>query len=391
MPMGDESFYAIDGTEVNRSVLLQVMIDFFNRKYPNAQITDFNEGSVIRNILESIACEIFHVELNDQNILRACFLATSYGNYLDLKGQELHTARDQGQQAMGVLKFSLAEATDTEVLIQAGTSLMDSETGILFDTTADAIIPIGDTNTSVAAISRVIGEVTNAAAGKITVFTDTTLYPSLTVTNEEAFTGGRDAESDEEYRSRLLEVKTQDSFGSLEYYKRLGESVEGVHDVAFVDKTGYTAEVKINPDVKPLSNDILAQVTAQYTTEANHVYKHTFYVSEVAYTTVPLEVSVDVSDEVDEQIFKDVISAVFNGGEVISASTARNIELNYLGLNIGESVTNYQLLTAIESLSFVRQVTSLTSDSETFTELSPDTGKALKVGTISITQTEVNS
>ena len=85
MPMGDESFYAIDGTEVNRSVLLQVMIDFFNRKYPNAQITDFNEGSVIRNILESIACEIFHVELNDQNILRACFLTTSYGNYLDLK------------------------------------------------------------------------------------------------------------------------------------------------------------------------------------------------------------------------------------------------------------------------------------------------------------------
>ena len=175
-----------------------------------------------------------------------------------------------------------------------------------------------------------------------------------------------------------------------EYPHVEGESVDGVQDVAFVAKTGYTAEVKVNPKVKPLSNDLLAEVTGQYTTEANSVYGHSFYVSEVSYTTVPLEISVDVSDEVDEQIFKDVISAVFNGGEVISASTARNIELNYLGLNIGESVTNYQLLTAIESLSFVRQVTSLTSDSETFTELSPDTGKALKLGTVTVTQTEVS-
>ena len=386
-----DTFYNIFGEEVSRETLLQEMIDLYNQKYPDSQITDFNEGSEIRNLLESISCDVFHLENDNQNILRACFLATSYGDYLDLFGQELHTQRDLGQQSMGVLKFSLAEATDTEVLIQAGTSLMDSETGILFDTTGDAIIPIGDTNTSVAAISRVIGEVTNASAGKITVFTDNTLYPSLTVTNEEAFTGGRDAESDEEYRSRLLEVKTQDSFGSREYYKRLGESVDGVHDVAFVAKTGYTAEVKVNPKTKPLTNDLLAEVTGQYTTEANLVYGHSFYVSEVAYTTVPLEISVGVTDEVDDQIFKDVLAAVFNGGEVISASTARNIELNYLGLNIGESVTVFQLLTAIESLSFVTQVTSITSDSETFTELSPDTGKALKLGTVTITQTEVNS
>ena len=38
------------------------MIDFFNAKYPDSQITDFNEGSEIRNILESIACDIFHLE-----------------------------------------------------------------------------------------------------------------------------------------------------------------------------------------------------------------------------------------------------------------------------------------------------------------------------------------
>ena len=85
--MGDTSFTTVTGEEISRTIIVQNMIDFYNEKYPNAYITDFNEGSEIRNILEAIACDVFHLELNDQNILRACFLSTSYGSYLDLFGE----------------------------------------------------------------------------------------------------------------------------------------------------------------------------------------------------------------------------------------------------------------------------------------------------------------
>ena len=61
MVLGEESFYTIDGAEVNRGTLVQRMIDYYNSKYPDTQITDFNEGSEIRNLLESIAVDIYHL------------------------------------------------------------------------------------------------------------------------------------------------------------------------------------------------------------------------------------------------------------------------------------------------------------------------------------------
>lgn len=388
MVLGEESFYTIDGAEVNRGTLVQRMIDYYNSKYPDTQITDFNEGSEIRNLLESIAVDIYHMELDNQNILRACFLATSYGTYLDLFGEEYHTPRDLGEQSRGVLTFSIPEATTTEILIPRGTSIFDSDTGILFDTTGDTIINIGDTTATCSAISRVIGENTNAKPGKLTVFADQNNkpYSSLSVTNINAFTGGRDYETDDEYRSRLLQVKGQDSFGSREYYIRLGESIDGVHDVLLHDKTGYTAEVLVNGDIKPLDDDILAMVTGMYTTEANLVYNHNFTVSEVDYTTVDLELTVGVSDEVDDQLFIDLLTTVFDGGYIEAGRTSDSIQLSYPGVRIGEYLTNYQLLTALESLSFVIQVTSLTSDGETFTRLEPDTDTVLQLGEVTVTQ-----
>ena len=123
MVLGEESFYTIEGTEINRGILVQKMIDYYNMKYPESQITDFNEGSEIRNLLESIAVDIYHLEADNQGILRACFLATSYGAYLDLFGEEYHTPRDQGEQSRGVVTFTIPEATNTEIIIPRGTSL----------------------------------------------------------------------------------------------------------------------------------------------------------------------------------------------------------------------------------------------------------------------------
>ena len=390
MALGDESFYTILGEEVNRSTLVQKMIDYFNNKYPDTQITDFNEGSEIRNILESIAADVYHVESSDQDILRAVFLSTSYGRWLDLFGEELNRPRDYGSVSTGNVVFTIPEEATQEVIIPDGTILLDSETGIEFATSGDAVISIGETSVTCLAVSVIIGLNTNSKADKITVFRDNPPVSSLTVTNPEAMTGGRNSELDDEYRTRLLQVRAEDNFGSIQYYVNLGQNVDGVHDVILTDSTNYTGKIIVNGDTKPLPADVLANVVSVYNSQANLVYNQTFEVEEVGYTTVDLEMTVGVTEEVDEEIFTDVLEVLFNGGYFESASTSRNIEINYQGLNINEQLTNYQILTIIEALKFVVQVTSLTSDGSTFKQLTPDTNTVLKLGTVTITQDVVN-
>ena len=123
MPVGDQKFYMLEGTEIDRTILLQYMIDFYNYKHPDTEITDFNEGSEIRNLLEAIATNIFHLEYNDQQILKASFLATSWGSWLDLFGEELNLPRDPGRQSQGDVTFSIPEPVNYLITIPQATHI----------------------------------------------------------------------------------------------------------------------------------------------------------------------------------------------------------------------------------------------------------------------------
>lgn len=374
----EENFYTITGEKIDRKVLVQKMIDGFNEKYPNSQITDFNEGSQIRNTLEGISVDIYHLEKNDTNLLRACFLPTSYGQYLDLFGEELDTPRDYGDNAWGTVTFSIPEAITTPITIPFGTVLFSSTTGLNYVTNLDCEIPVGSTSVDCPAYSQVQGKNTNAEANTITLFRDTSPYNYLSVTNANAFTGGRDSETDDEYRSRLLIAKTKDGFGSKQYYYTLGGDVPGVHDIELVDKTGYTAEVIVNGNDKPVSDDVLGAVSAVFSDEANLVYKATFTCSKVQYTTVPLEITVSVTEEVLESEFNKALSALFDGGEYEQAV--------YNGLKINGVLSSYLIVSAVELIPGVLQVTNITSGNNSFNNLTPETNKVLKLGTVNVTQ-----
>ena len=112
--------------------------------------------------------------------------------------------------------------------------------------------------------SMITGSKTNIPANSEFVFYNENLFNEVSISNSEAFTDGRDAESDEDYRERLLEEKTSDGFGSREYYVKLGR-VSGVHDIFLADSASYTAKVIVNGySDTTISDDLLALVTAQY-------------------------------------------------------------------------------------------------------------------------------
>lgn len=378
MVMGDESFFTITGEEISRAILLQQKIDFFNEKYPDSYITDFCDGSVIRNVLESLSIDTFHIMRVDNDVDRCAFLSTASGNYLDLFGVELNAPRDIGTEAWGTVVFTLPEAVLDVIYIPADTILVSVVDGVQFATVADTYIEVGETSVTAPIRCVVNGSVGNVPADSITAFYDNKPYPSISVNNTDACTGGRDLETDDEYRARLLELKTRDNFGSIDYYLHLATDIDGVHDAIIIEsqQEGYVGKVIVNGDNKPIGADTFNNVVFTFNSPSNLILNHKFEIAEVEYTIVDLEIEVTVSQEILETEFVQALTHLFNG-----------LTGYYTGLDINQELSKYLIINCIESdIIGVYQITDMTSGGETFNRLTPDSNTVLKLGSVSVTQ-----
>ena len=54
MPLENESFYNLLGDEISRESIVEKMIEYYNQKLEigETKVTDFNEGSEIRNLFD---------------------------------------------------------------------------------------------------------------------------------------------------------------------------------------------------------------------------------------------------------------------------------------------------------------------------------------------------
>lgn len=381
----DGGFYDVSGFKVTKDFLMQQMINYYNNKYPDAQITDFNEGSQIRNLLETFSTDIYHLEFQENSLLRQAFLTTATGYYLDLFGEEYGITRNTALQAQGVVTFSISSAVNYPINIPANTRITNTETGLFYDTYISVEIPVGTTSVTCPVRSMITGSKTNIPANSEFVFYNENLFNEVSISNSEAFTDGRDAESDEDYRERLLEQKTSDGFGSKSYYVKLGK-IEGVHDIALVDSLTRTAKVIVNGySNTQITDDLLALVAAQYTNEKNLIYNQTFEVAKAEFTTVPLEISIDVSSELQEETLQTIIKKYFTGAN----TNINNQQFVFKGCSVNSIVSRTELMNMIEGIDGVIQITNITSDSEEFSKLEPATNKVLRAGTIEITQSVV--
>lgn len=379
MVVEDTSFTTIAGEEISRTSEVQRMIDFYNEKYPDVNITDFNEGSAIRNVIESLAVEGYHILKVDNDINKRAFISTAIGNYLDLHGADINVPRDLGKEAWGVVTFTIPSEEAFEIVIPSDTILVANDTGLQFKTINDAYISVGETSVDVAVKSVVVGDNCNAVAGTINTFYDNKPYIYLNVVNNEDLNGGTDSETDDEYRERLLKLKRKDNFGSIEHYISLGTEIEGVHDVLIVDSENHTGKVLVNGDVKPTTDEVLALAVAAYSDESNLVFKQTFEVEKAATDVVDLEIECDVSQEMAVTEFKNALEKLFDGSPN-----------DYNGLSINESLTKYLIMSCLESeLPFVYQITNLTRSNSAFTKITPATNKVLMIRNVSVTQNVV--
>ena len=386
--LNDESFYNILGEEISRNGLVQQMINFYGLllEVGETRITDFNEGSEIRNFLETIAVD-HYVILEDQNEhAKITFIDTAYGEWLDKHGQHpaIRLERNQGNEAVGEVTFTIPSVSAEQTIIPEGTLLASTETGLQFSTDYDAVIEIGDLNVDVQCTCMSVGEDGNVVSGSIDLIDDDFLdVHGITVTNTDAFTGGVDYEEDEAYRARLLEYVRREDFGSLPYYINLAETVPGVHDVKLVDEVGVSKKILVNGDVKETSDTLLVDVLTRFSDTRNLGINHTFNVAKPTFVKYSLEVTVDVDAELPTGTFEDLLVKYVDGG--YSTFDGR-IEFN--GVRIGQSITKDEFVNALKIIGNVADATiTIKNASSTSVDIcSVEADEVVEITDVSVTQ-----
>ena len=374
----EDTFYDIDGYEVSRTNLVQQMIDYYQAKLQagETRVTDFNEGSEIRNLLESVAVDVYALMEYLNEVTMIAFVETATGEWLDKHGANpfVQLARDPGDYAVGYVTFTIPSVQASDVTIPAGTVVASTENSLQYVTDSDLIISVGDTSVTGTITCLTVGVDGNCGAGTVTVLDDDTLIINgLTVTNSEALSGGVDYEDDDFYRQRLLDFIRKDDFGSLSYYEKLCTDVSGVHDVAFISSTGYTRKVLVNGDVKPTPDTVLADVLEVLSIPDNIVLGHSFTVDKPGYDDVDLVVNLTVSEEIDETEITNAVNAVFNGDNLID------------GLVIDESLTKDMLYGQLGLIDEIESIQVLYDGSEIST-ITPSSNSVLVLDDLTINQ-----
>lgn len=387
MALEEVSFINTDGEEISLSNLVNQMINYYELKLEvgESKITDFSEGSEIRNLLEAFAVCVYALMEEQSEATKIAFISTSYGVWLDKIGELpfINLPRIHGNYSVGTVKFTLTSAQDSEFVIPEETIVACSNSGIDFVTTQECIIATGELSEVAPVECLTIGSDGNVQANTIdTVTSDTLNTELLTVTNESKLEAGTDEEDDEEYRTRLLANIRADGFGTLGYYTDLVNAIDGVHDVLLVDDANYTKKVLVNGDVKPTPDVILLDALVKLTDLNNIVLSHSFNVDKPAYTLVNLDITLSVLTPIPVTDLESTLTALFNGGSSVPQS-------EFDGLKINDSLNREDIVSAISIFDSLAEVTSIQSNSEEVTTLTPSANGVLRLGTVNFTQNEV--
>lgn len=387
-----------NGERITRASLLEDAISYYQEAYQNkfTDVCDFSIGSEIRTLHESFLVELFSLYKEMFRNAKMKFVLDSSGQYLDRLGCEFHLQRQRAKSATGSVTFSINETFGKNIIIPAGTIILARDTGFEYVLTENVTITGVSTPTNGLVESKLQGERYNAKPHTLTAFQSLhAIHRTIKVTNNGAITGGRDMESDDDFRTRILKAKRETSWGTQSSYENaIIENVfgddYGVHDVQFVDPnelkkdetlpphyvagtnweslvdkdfsvrqkyycTQCTRVLFVNGNMKPCTEKLLQAVEYYMTQQNNLVIGHNFHVqsADVIYVYFGMELYVDSS--INEDTIYAHLTAFFDGGYV----EGKNGSVVYPGLDINEKVSKNSLLDVLENIPGIHQVGSL--------------------------------
>lgn len=387
MAMDEVSFYNLVGDEVSPLNLLAQMIDFYDQKREvgETKLTDFNEGSVIRNILEG-CCVLAYAILEDETeASKLPFISSSYGTWMDKIGENpfINLPRIEGNPSQGIATFTLSFEQENDFLIPLDT-LLEDDNELQYVTTSDCTIYAGELTAEVSVECLTDGYEGNIQPGQLIKIVDENIDSDLvSVTNLVEFTEGTDLEDDEDYRIRLLENVQSDGFGTQGWYVNLCENINGVHDVLLVDDAGiYTKKVLVNGYDKPVSDSVLLECLTNLSDVTKKILNHMFTIDRPSYVDLDLTFDLTMLQEWSDSDLTSFVTKMVNGGSFE--------QIEFTGLRIGVNLTrdfivdNFSLLDDVVDISV-----KVTGESSEFDSTSLSYNEVVKLGTLTFNQSVV--
>lgn len=300
------------------------------------QLSGFSpdDASDIGIRLKVLAGEIFSLNTNVEWLKNQMFANTAIGEQLELHAEERGLSRKLAVKSSGTLTFSRKEALEYDVEIPAGTICATTDVdGVRFETTESATLTAGSLSVTVDAQSVEGGEGHNVLPNKITVMVTPPAGISL-VTNNVAFTGGVDEETDDELRERILESYKNISNGTnIAFYKNEILKYDGVYSVGVVPlaRGNGTVDIYVAGKGEVLSEELIS--TIQTGIEELREINIDIKIKSPTLITVNTPVNIVVEDgylfsEVQEECLKlinDYYNSLSIGEDVIFAAIGDKI------------------------------------------------------------------
>ncbi|MGM9619330.1 MAG: baseplate J/gp47 family protein [Oscillospiraceae bacterium] len=196
---------------------------------------EIGDGCDMAVRLYAAAAEVQALYCQAEWVLEQCLPQTARGEALDGHGMLRNLTRRSSAKATGALTFSVTTPAAEDREIPVGTVCMTAG-GVRFITTAAGVIAAGESSCTVAAEAVEPGRSGNAAAGSVTRMSVPPVGVEKCV-NEAAFSGGADEETDEEFRSRVLEsFRRLPNGANAAYYELQAENHPGVRSAKAVGR-----------------------------------------------------------------------------------------------------------------------------------------------------------
>lgn len=357
-------FYNIYGDEISQESILQDLINYYQELHDagKTEITDFSEGSEVRTLLEVLSHLAYNIREEQNDTIANHFINTADDEYLDLHGANPNVTieRIEGNNASGLVKFSIDTPATTEVIIPTDTSVNSESQEYV--TTEDGIISIDESYTYVPVECVVEGADGNCEVGAINNCED---FSEMIITNDEAFTDGIDEEDDEDYRNRLLEYIRSDNFGSRGYYENILLSFDNIHDIKIFESTD-TITYYLNTNSLNKNSTALTEAIEWFNDNNHCQLGHSFDFRTSIIHGLVFRIHLPSNAEVSAREIQSLIYSIFKGGE------SEYYPITYDGLNMGETKTKAEVIDLIKEI--YPELTNITIDliyidGETATEI----------------------
>lgn len=292
--------------------------------------------------LMAVATQIFSLEAQCEYMLRQAFPQTAEGEYLDRHAQVRALERRQEGKAGGKLRFYAAQAAASGLTVPQGTQCLDAQ-GRVFVTLEEGKISEGESFCSVEAQAQTAGRDGNAAAGSI-VFMRIPPTGIDRVENPEAFSGGCDAEGDEELRQRVIHsYRRLPNGANAAWYEAVVSDIEGVERVIVLPRERGRGTVDIIFSAKGGAPGQELTELVQQTLDSQR------------------EICVDVLVKAPETVQTDVSATVsIESGydpEKVCGDATQAIREYFSGDRLGEGVFRARLLSLIMNVDGIENCT----------------------------------